>query len=222
MNLKLHKEGIRIIPTFFFILAALVFVFHYFIPFEGYWRFLLVLLDVSALIFWCLIIAFFRYPDFEVLQNENQILSPADGTVVVIENTVENEYFNEKRIQISIFMSPFNTHMNRYPISGDFVYNKYHDGRFLVAWDPKSSTDNERNTIVIKNDKITILIRQIAGAVARRIRWYGKEGDKVEQGQQLGFIKFGSRVDLFLPLDTKINVKLNQAVRAGKTIIAEI
>ncbi|OYT11065.1 MAG: phosphatidylserine decarboxylase family protein [Bacteroidetes bacterium 4572_112] len=222
MSLKLHKEGIRIIPTFFFILAALLAVFHYFIPFEGYWRFLLVLLDVSALVFWGLIIAFFRYPEFDVQQNENQIISPADGTVVVIENTVENEYFNEKRIQVSIFMSPFNTHMNRYPISGDFVYNKYHDGKFLVAWDPKSSTNNERNTIVIKNDKVTILIRQIAGAVARRIRWYGKEGDKVEQGQQLGFIKFGSRVDLFLPLDAKINVKLDQSVRAGKTIIAEI
>ncbi len=222
MSLKLHKEGFKIIPTFFLILAALITVIHFIIPYEGYWKVLLFILDAAALIFWGLIISFFRYPDFEVAQNENQIISPADGKVVVIENTIETEYFNEKRIQVSIFMSPLNTHMNRYPISGDFVYNKYHDGKFLVAWDPKSSTDNERNTVVIKNDKITILVRQIAGAVARRIRWYGEEGDKVVQGQQLGFIKFGSRVDLFLPIGTKINVELDQDVRAGKTIIAEI
>ena len=222
MSLKLHKEGFRIIPTFFIILSLIIAIFHYFIPFENYWIILLVILDLAAIIFWGLIVAFFRYPEFEVQQNENQILSPADGTVVVIEKTVESEFFNEKKIQISIFMSPFNTHMNRYPISGDFIYNKYHHGKFLVAWDPKSSTDNERNTIVIKNNKTTILIRQIAGAVARRIRWYGKEGDHVEQGQQLGFIKFGSRVDLFLPLDAKINVNLDQSVRAGKTVIAEI
>lgn len=222
MGLKLHKEGIRIIPIFFLILGTLVIVFHLIMPFEGYWKYLLIILDSAALIFWGMIISFFRYPDFEVTKNENQIISPADGKVVVIENTIETEYFNEKRIQVSIFMSPLNTHMNRYPISGEFVYNKYHDGKFLVAWDPKSSKDNERNTIVIKNDKTSILIRQIAGAVARRIRWYGNEGDKVEQGQQLGFIKFGSRVDLFLPLDTKVKVELDQDVRAGKTIIAEI
>ena len=222
MGLKLHKEGNRIIPIFFLILAVLVIVFHLIIPFEGNWKILLIILDSAALIFWGFVISFFRYPDFDVNKNENQFISPADGTVVVIENTVETEYFNEKRIQVSIFMSPLNTHMNRYPISGELVYNKYHDGKFLVAWDPKSSTDNERNTIVIKNDKTSVLIRQIAGAVARRIRWYGKEGDKVEQGQQLGFIKFGSRVDLFLPIGTKINVELDQKVRAGKTIIAEI
>ncbi len=222
MSLKLHKEGIRVIPTFFVLIAAIVALLHYFIPFESYWKFLLIILDTAAVIFWGMVISFFRYPDFEVEQNENHVISPADGTVVVIENTVETEYFNEKRIQVSIFMSPFNTHMNRYPISGEFIYNKYHDGKFLVAWDPKSSTDNERNTIVIKNKKTSILIRQIAGAVARRIRWYGKEGDIVEQGQQLGFIKFGSRVDLFLPLGTKINVELDQKVRAGKTIIAEL
>ncbi|MCK5845991.1 MAG: phosphatidylserine decarboxylase family protein [Bacteroidales bacterium] len=222
MVYKLHREGKRIIPTFFIILSALLALFHFIIPSEGYWLVLLTILDISAFVFWLMVISFFRWPDIDVKQNENHILSPADGTVVVVEKTVETEYLNEKRIQVSIFMSPFNTHMNRYPISGDFIYNKYHDGKFLVAWDPKSSTDNERNTIVIKNDKITLLVRQIAGAVARRIRWYGKEGDKVNQGDQLGFIKFGSRVDLFLPLDAKINVELDQKVRAGKTIIAEI
>ncbi len=222
MAYKLHKEGKRIIPTFFLILSLLVVFFHYIIPITEYWPILLIILDIAAIVFWIMIISFFRWPDIDVQQNENQIISPADGTVVVIENTVENEYLNEKRIQVSIFMSPFNTHMNRYPISGDLVYNKYHDGKFLVAWDPKSSTDNERNTLVIKNDKITLLVRQIAGAVARRIRWYGKVGDKVTQGEQLGFIKFGSRVDLFIPLDAKINVELDQSVRAGKTVIAEI
>lgn len=220
--MKLHKEGYNVILVFFIILAILVSIFHYFIPFESYGKYILIFLDFSAIIFWGLVISFFRYPVFEVSKNPNHIISPADGKVVVIESTEETEYLKEKRTQVSIFMSPLNTHMNRYPISGKLKYQKYHKGRYLVAWDPKSSTDNERNTIVIENEKFSLLVRQIAGAVARRIRWYGKENENVVQGEQLGFIKFGSRLDLFIPLDAKIKVNLEQDVRAGKTVIAEV
>ncbi len=220
--MRLHKEGYSVILVFFVILSILLSIFHYFIPYENYGKFILIILDLASVIFWILVISFFRYPVFEVSKNPNQIISPADGKIVVIENTEENEYLKEKRIQVSIFMSPLNTHMNRYPISGKISYQKYHKGKYLVAWDPKSSTDNERNTIVIENDKISLLLRQIAGAVARRIRWYANVNDEVEQGDQLGFIKFGSRVDIFIPLDTTIKVNLNQEVRAGKTVIAEI
>jgi phosphatidylserine decarboxylase len=220
--MRLHKEGYSVILVFFIILSLLLSIFHYFIPFENYGKYILIFLDIAAVIFWGLVISFFRYPVFVVAKNSNQIISPADGKVVVIENTEETEYLKEKRIQVSIFMSPLNTHMNRYPISGKLSYQKYHKGKYLVAWDPKSSTDNERNTIVIENEKLSLLVRQIAGAVARRIRWYGKENETVEQGDQLGFIKFGSRVDLFIPLDAKIKVNLEQDVRAGKTVIAEI
>jgi len=218
----LHKEGYSVILVFLVLIATIVGAFHFFIPNEGYGQFILIALDIIAVIFWGLVISFFRYPIFEVQKNNNQILSPADGTVVVIENTMEAEYLNEKRIQVSIFMSPLNTHMNRYPISGKMSYHKYHKGKFLVAWDPKSSTDNERNTIVIENDKLKLLVRQIAGAVARRIKWYGEVGEEVTQGEQLGFIKFGSRLDLFIPLDAEINVNLDDKVRAGKTVIATI
>ncbi len=218
----LHKEGYNVILVFLIIIAAIVGVFHFFIPNEGNWHYFLIGLDIVAIVFWGLVISFFRYPIFEVEKNDSQILSPADGKIVVIEKVTESEYLNEKRIQVSIFMSPLNTHMNRYPISGKMSYHKYHKGKFLVAWDPKSSTDNERNTIVIENDKLKLLVRQIAGAVARRIRWYGKVGEEVTQGEQLGFIKFGSRLDLFIPLDAEINVKLNEPVRAGKTVIATI
>jgi len=218
----LHKEGYSVILVFLVLIATIVGAFHFFIPNEGYGQFISIALDIIAVIFWGLVISFFRYPIFEVQKNNNQILSPADGTVVVIENTMEAEYLNEKRIQVSIFMSPLNTHMNRYPISGKMSYHKYHKGKFLVAGDPKSSTDNERNTIVIENDKLKLLVRQIAGAVARRIKWYGEVGEEVTQGEQLGFIKFGSRLDLFIPLDAEINVNLDDKVRAGKTVIATI
>ena len=218
----IHKEGYRLIAAFFFIIAALVFVLHYFIPYHGFGQFALIVLDAAALIFWGLVVSFFRYPKFDVEKNDNHIISPADGRVVVIEKTTENEYFKDERIQVSIFMSPLNTHMNRYPMSGKLAYHKYHKGKFLVAWHPKSSTENERNTLVFKNEKTTILVRQIAGALARRIRWYGKENDQVIQGEQLGFIKFGSRLDVFLPLDAEINVNLEENVLAGKTIIATI
>jgi len=218
----LHKEGYSVILVFLIIIVTIVGVFHFFIPYEGFGKHFLISLDIVAIVFWGLVISFFRYPIFDVTKNETQILSPADGTVVVIEKTMETEYLNEKRVQVSIFMSPLNTHMNRYPISGKMSYHKYHKGKFLVAWDPKSSTDNERNTIVIENDNLKLLVRQIAGAVARRIKWYGKVGEEVTQGEQLGFIKFGSRLDLFIPLDAEINVNLDEHVRAGKTVIATI
>jgi phosphatidylserine decarboxylase len=220
--MRIHKEGYSTIAIVFISLAILLSVSHYLIPFAGITKFILMLVDISALVLMFLVVYFFRYPLLKVQKNSNLVISPADGIVVVIEKTDEKEFLLEKRVQVSIFMSPLNTHMNRYPISGKLIYHQYHKGKFLVAWDPKSSTDNERNTMVIENSSAKILIRQIAGALARRIRWYGKIGDQVEQGDQLGFIKFGSRVDLFLPLDAEINVSLNEKVFAGISTIAKL
>ncbi|RLD65796.1 MAG: phosphatidylserine decarboxylase family protein [Bacteroidetes bacterium] len=222
MKLGLHKEGNNVIPIFFIIIAVVLYGLHFFIPFEGIGMYALIILDLSGLIFFGLVVYFFRYPIFIVQKNHNQFLSPADGEIVVVEKVMETEYYNEERLQVSIFMSPFNTHMNRYPIDGKISYFKYHPGKFLVAWHPKSSTLNERATFVLENETTSVLLRQIAGAVARRIRWYNNEGDEIEQGDQLGFIKFGSRVDLFLPLSAEVNVELNQQVRAGKTVIASL
>lgn len=222
MKLGLHKEGNNVIPVFFIIIAVILLALNYFIPFEGIGAIILVIFNLGGLIFFGLVVSFFRYPIFEVNKDHDQFISPADGKVVVIEKVFETEYFNEERIQVSVFMSPYNTHMNRYPISGKIKYFKYHPGKFLVAWHPKSSTLNERTTFVIENQYTDVLLRQIAGAVARRIRWYGKEEEEIIQGDQLGFIKFGSRVDMFLPLDSEIKVELNQNVRAGKTIIASL
>ncbi len=175
-----------------------------------------------SVVFLIIILQFFRNPTVTVIQNENQVICPADGKVVVIEEVMETEYYNEKRIQVSVFMSPFNVHVNRNPIGGIVKYFKYHKGLYLVAWHPKSSTENERTTTVIeKADGVSVLFRQIAGALAKRIVWYVKEGQQAEQGAEMGFIKFGSRVDLYLPLGTKINVNLNQVVKGGKTVIAE-
>jgi phosphatidylserine decarboxylase len=178
---------------------------------------------LSSGIFFLLILQFFRNPERNIIRNEKNIISPADGKVVVIEETVENEVFNEKRIQVSIFMSPLNVHLNRYPVSGEVTYSKYHPGSYLVAWHPKSSTENERTTVVIQTStKVRILLRQIAGAVARRIVCYAKEDLMVRQGDEMGFIKFGSRVDIFLPLDSKIKVQIDQKVRGGESVIAEL
>jgi phosphatidylserine decarboxylase len=167
---------------------------------------------------------FFRIPYRNFFSSDNHVVAPADGRVVVIEEVHENEYFNDKRIQVSIFMSPANVHVNRSPISGLVKYQKYHPGKYLVAWHPKSSEKNERNTIVLEHDEsdAEILVRQIAGKLARKIRWYLNEGDEVEQNAELGFIKFGSRVDLFLPLGTKIEVGLKQKVKGGITIIGTL
>jgi phosphatidylserine decarboxylase len=168
------------------------------------------------------VLQFFRNPFRKIPSNDKNILSPADGKVVVIEEVFENEYLKDKRLQVSIFMSPVNVHVNRYPLSGKISYYKYHPGKYLVAWHPKSSTENERTTIVVKKENGTeILFRQIAGALARRIVFYGKENEPVMQGEQCGFIKFGSRVDVLIPVGTKINVKLNEMVKGGITAIAE-
>jgi phosphatidylserine decarboxylase len=178
-------------------------------------------IQISAFLLLIIILQFFRNPKRSVLINENQILAPVDGKVVVIEEVYEGEYFNEKRLQISIFMSPVNVHVTRYPLSGIVKFSKYHPGKFLVAWHPKASEENERTTIVIENKVFgAVLYRQIAGALARRIVNYAKENMQVIQGTDAGFIKFGSRVDLFLPLGTPINVVLNQKAIGGKTIIA--
>ncbi len=170
-----------------------------------------------------IILQFFRLPIFPIQQNDAIVLCPADGKVVVIEVVYEAEYFKDQRIQVSVFMSPINVHVNRNPINGIVKYAKYHAGLYLVAWHPKSSTENERTSIVYEHaNKTQILMRQIAGALARRICYYVKTDDVVSQGSEMGFIKFGSRVDLFFPLGTKINVSLNQVVKGGITHIAEI
>jgi phosphatidylserine decarboxylase len=179
------------------------------------------LIQISAFLVLIIILQFFRNPKRTVILNENQILAPVDGKVVVIEEVFEGEYFKDKRLQISIFMSPINVHVTRYPLSGIVKFSKYHPGKFLVAWHPKASEENERTTVVIENKTFgEILYRQIAGALARRIVNYAEEGMQVIQGTDAGFIKFGSRVDIFLPLGTPINVVLNQKAIGGKTIIA--
>src|SRR5690606_8562425 len=178
---------------------------------------------VFSLILFITVLQFFRSPSRVHTISERQVICPADGKVVVIEETEETEYLKDRRIQLSVFMSPINVHINRNPIGGTVTYFKYHPGKYLVAWDPKSSTDNERTTVVVQNDAgVSVLFRQIAGALARRIVWYIKEGDKVEQTKEFGFIKFGSRVDLFLPLGTEINVKLGDKVKGGITVLATL
>lgn len=215
-----HKEGytsLALCILFIFVLNAVI-QFYYPQAFALKW-FIYIL---SALLF-IIIVQFFRSPSFAITMDDKAVLCPADGKVVVIEETEEGEVFKDKRIQISVFMSPVNVHVNRNPIGGVVKYFKYHPGKYLVAWHPKSSTENERTTVVIENSKGTsVLFRQIAGAMARRIVWYVKEGDKVDQGAQFGFIKFGSRVDIFLPLGTKINVNLGEVVKGGRTVLAEL
>jgi phosphatidylserine decarboxylase len=217
--MTIHKEGtasivVSMVALFIFNLMILPFVKNYPTINTFFW--------VLSFAFLLIVIQFFRLPSRKVNTDENVILSPADGTVVVIEEVMETEYYNEKRIQVSIFMSPLNVHCNWSPISGDVKYAKYHPGKFLLAWNPKSSTDNERTTFVFENSKTSVLVRQIAGFLARRICYYPEQNDKIEQGDQIGFIKFGSRVDLLLPLDAKINVSLDQKVTGQITSIAEL
>lgn len=216
--MKIHKEGYKILVISFALFLAILSFEKAFIR-EYSCIFYLTASILSVL--YILIIRFFRVPLFDIEVNENNILCPANGKVVVIEEVEETEYFKDKRLQISVFMSPNDVHVNRYSMSGVVKYSKYHPGKFLVAWHPKSSTENERTTIVVENENgIKILTRQIAGFVARRIICYSKIGDIAQQGEELGFIKFGSRVDLFLPLDVKVKVNINQKVIGGKTIIA--
>ena len=214
-----HKEGYKIILYTFLIATMIVLGAEYAI--ENYW--MKKLIQLTAIILFVLVLQFFRNPKRETVLNENHIISPVDGKVVVIEEIFEKEYFKDKRLQVSIFMSPINVHVTRYVMSGEVIFSKYHPGKYLVAWHPKSSELNERTTVVIEN-KIAgkILYRQIAGAVARRIVNYAKIGKKVIQGTDAGFIKFGSRVDVLLPIGTKINVVINQVVKGGVDKIAEI
>ena len=180
-------------------------------------------LQIGLLVFFILILQFFRNPKRHTQHNDTHVISPVDGKVVVIEEVKEPEYFKDKRLQVSIFMSPINVHVTRYPVGGKVVFSKYHPGKYLVAWHPKSSEENERTTVVVENQKIgKVLYRQIAGALARRIVNYAKKDMNVVQGNDAGFIKFGSRVDLFLPLDSKLKVNLDQKVKGGETIIAEL
>lgn len=214
-----HKEGQTIILITFFITVSVILASQFYIDIT--W--LRILLQTAMLIVLVLILQFFRNPNRKITPNFNEILAPVDGKVVVIEEVEETEYFKGRRKQVSIFMSPLNVHVTRYASSGTITYSKYHPGKYLVAWHPKSSIENERTTVVIHTPKFgEILYRQIAGALARRIVNYAEEGEQVIQGEDAGFIKFGSRVDLFLPLNTYINVKLNQKVTGAKTSIATI
>lgn len=213
-----HKEGFVIIRNTLTVLVALNATAWYFAQ-EFNWAMNLLLL--TSVVFTVLVLQFFRNPKRNTILNDQHIIAPADGKVVVIEEVVEHEFFKDKRIQVSIFMSPLNVHVNRYPITGEVKYAKYHPGKFLVAWHPKSSIENERTTVVVENSTTgPILFRQIAGAVARRIVMYSKSEDKAVQGKDMGFIKFGSRIDLFLPLDAKINTNIDDVVRGGETVIA--
>jgi phosphatidylserine decarboxylase len=214
----IHREGYSLITVSFVILAGLSGIVCYL----GAPMWLQGFVYLLSFVVWGLIVQFFRNPKRTTPKNEKHIIAPADGKVVVIEEVEESEYFKDKRIQVSIFMSPLNVHLNRYPVAGSVEYVKYHPGLYLVAWHPKSSTENERTTVVVKTAAgQQVLFRQIAGALARRIKYYCKPGDKAEQGGEMGFIKFGSRVDVFLPLGTKIHAQLNEVVRGGESIIAE-
>lgn len=211
-----HKEGYKIISVALVIFLGINVATYVAVQVKE-WRFAILAI---TLVFLVLILQFFRNPKRNTKINDATIVAPVDGKVVVIEEVYEKEYFKDNRLQVSIFMSPVNVHVTRHPISGDVVFSKYHPGKYLVAWHPKASEENERTTVVVKNDRIEILYRQIAGALAKRIVNYAKEGEKVTQGSDSGFIKFGSRVDVYLPVGTKVNVTLNQKVKGGESVIA--
>ena len=216
--MTIHKEGRTLLFIMLVVLVAIPFGFDYFLPGK---ELIQNIVTGAFAVFYLMILQFFRNPIFSINKNANNVLAPADGKVVAIEETEEDEYLKGKRKQISIFMSPVNVHVNRMPIGGQVSYLKYHPGKYLVAWHPKSSTENERTTIAVRNENgVEILFRQIAGAAARRIKWYINEGQSLEQGEEFGFIKFGSRVDVFLPLDAKIDVKIGDKTRGGRTVIA--
>lgn len=218
--MRIHKEGFKSI-----VIAGLIFLIlnlaSFFLISFNYPLLSLVVFIVTLGLF-IFIVSFFRVPDRKLVTGENVVVAPADGKVVVIEEAYDEEYFQDKRLQISIFMSPANVHQNRSPITGEVVYSTYHKGKYLVAWHPKSSTENERHSVVIKNSKAEILVKQIAGALAKRIINYLREGQVIEQSAEFGFIKFGSRVDVLLPPGTKVNVKLNQMVKGGITVLATL
>lgn len=218
--MTIHREGRVLLFWLMIILVAGNYLFYYFFPDERVW------LNVSMLgsiILYVLILQFFRNPIFQLPNEDGVVFAPADGKIVVIEEAFEDECLQERRKQISIFMSPINVHINRSPIKGVVEFFKYHPGKYLVAWHPKSSTENERTTMVLKAENgVKILVRQVAGAMARRIKWYVKEGSVLEQGGEFGFIKFGSRVDVYLPLDAEILCEMDQKTKAGKTRLARL
>ncbi|MBA3673406.1 MAG: phosphatidylserine decarboxylase family protein [Chitinophagaceae bacterium] len=218
--MKIHKEGYRTIVVVAVLLGLINTSFFYYLS-EVMPLISWIILIVSIILF-LFIVSFFRSPHRALTIHDSQIICPADGKVVVIEEIIDNEYFNDKRLQVSIFMSPANVHINRIPMTGEVLYSKYHKGKYLVAWNPKSSTENERHSVVIKNETAIILVKQIAGAVAKRIVNYLQVGEKVTQGSEMGFIKFGSRVDVLLPTNATVEVKLNQVVKGGVTVLANI
>lgn len=216
--MTIHKEGYKIIAIAFFICSTLVIGAHFLFGAYPVWFWLF---TAAVAVFMYLVLQFFRLPSRTNRAAANELVAPCDGKVVVIEEVEEPEYFKDKRIQVSIFMSPLNVHANWVPCEGTVQYAKYHEGLYLVAWHPKSSTENERTTVVVKHpNQKEVLFRQIAGAVARRIVYYVKPGDKVNRNDQFGFIKFGSRVDIFLPLGTQVKVNINDVTKGNETVIA--
>ena len=218
--MNIHKEGYKSIALSALLFGAVNVIFFYFfsasLPVAGW-----VVFGVSLLVL-VFVISFFRSPRRNCTVAHHQVICPADGKVVVIEEITDAEYFHDKRIQVSIFMSPANVHINRIPMTGEVEYSQYHKGKYMVAWHPKSSVENERHTVVIKSESAEIMVKQIAGAIAKRIVNYLKVGQVVQQGAEMGFIKFGSRVDVLLPIGTQLNVKLNQPVKGGGTVLATI
>ena len=218
--MTIHREGRLILFILLIVLGGVNYALFLYYPESPLLQNCFLILSIF---FYFIFLQFFRIPVFDVAKHERHVIAPADGKIVVIEETEETEHLKSKRRQVSIFMSPINVHVNLMPVTGTISYFKYHPGKYLVAWHPKSSTENERTTIAVKMKIGTeILFRQIAGALARRIKWYVKEGQTLEQGQEFGFIKFGSRVDVFLPLDAVIKVKIGDITKGGKTIIAEL
>jgi phosphatidylserine decarboxylase len=218
--MRIHKEGYKPIAIAGIIFAIITLLSFKFISYYAQWLSWIIVIACFGLLLF--IISFFRIPNRKLTIDASKVIAPADGKVVVIEEMFDEEYFKEKRLQISIFMSPANVHVNRNPLSGKVTYNQYHKGKYLVAWNPKSSTENERHSVVINNAKGEILVKQIAGALAKRIINYLQVGQEVGQTNELGFIRFGSRVDVLLPLNAKVEVGLNQTVQGGVTVLASL
>lgn len=218
--MRIHKEGYKSIGIASLIVVLINLASFIFLA-DAYPKAAIAVFVISVFLF-LFIVSFFRIPYRILTVGEKEVICPADGKVVVIEEVVEEEYFKDKRIQVSIFMSPANVHVNRNPVSGEVIYNKYHSGKYLVAWHPKSSTENERHTVVIKNEHAEVLVKQIAGALAKRIINYLSIGQAVKQGDELGFIKFGSRVDVILPMTAQVKVQINEVVKGGVTVLATI
>lgn len=216
--MKIHKEGFSSIAWATILFGVINILSFYFISFS--FPILSWVIFVVTLVLLLFIISFFRIPNRKLTVQDNAIIAPADGKVVAIEEVEADEYFTDKRIQVSIFMSPLNVHVNRNPIKGDVLYSQYHKGKYLVAWHPKSSTENERHTVVYQDNGKQLLVKQIAGALAKRIVNYLEQGQQVKQTEEMGFIKFGSRVDLLMPLDAKVQVKIGETARGGVTVVA--